>query len=126
MHLENPDGPYLLHPIVPGEKFVVTWTHQLHCLVSGLNFSFCTYAKPQFHVMNEYDRLLRHGPNGKERSIPPGSNSVHTGHCFEILRHSILCHLDMTLEGSHAPPYNGTTGIWSCACVSKSAGSYRS
>jgi hypothetical protein len=61
--------------------------------------------------MNEYDRLLRHGPNGEERSIPAGSSSVHTRHCFEILRHSILCHLDMTLEGSQAPAFNGTTGF---------------
>lgn len=61
--------------------------------------------------MSEYDRILRHGPNGKERSIPPGSYSVHTRHCFEILRQSVLCHLDMTLEGAQAPVLTGTTGF---------------
>ena len=45
VHLENPEGPYLLHPIFPGEKFTVTWTHQLHCLVSTLHLSLLMYAE---------------------------------------------------------------------------------
>lgn len=61
--------------------------------------------------MSEYDRIVRYGRNGQEKIIPPGAYSVHTRHCFEILRQSILCHLDMTLEGSTSAISNGTTGF---------------
>ncbi|KAK2007425.1 hypothetical protein LZ32DRAFT_622203 [Colletotrichum eremochloae] len=91
--------PYLTNPIEDdsGPVYVTTWTHQLHCL---------------FYVMSEYDRIVRNGPNGLERVIPEGFHSVHTRHCFEILRHSILCHLDMTLEGSMpGMPPTGSTGF---------------
>ncbi|KAK6849306.1 hypothetical protein PG995_013139 [Apiospora arundinis] len=84
--IEDPSGPI----------YVTTWTHQLHCL---------------FYVMTEYDRIVRHGPNGLEKVIPPGFHSVHTRHCFEILRQSILCHMDMTLEGSMPGSPSGTTGF---------------
>jgi hypothetical protein len=61
--------------------------------------------------MKEYDRLLRHGPTGQEKIIPEGSRSVHTRHCFEVLRQSVLCHMDMTLEGS-IPHYEyGSSGF---------------
>ncbi|KAH7563687.1 hypothetical protein BM1_00734 [Bipolaris maydis] len=97
VYVEDPERyPYLLDPIIPDQSFIVAWSHQLHCI---------------FYIMSEYDRILRHGPNGKERSIPPGSYSVHTRHCFEILRQSVLCHLDMTLEGAQAPVLTGTTGF---------------
>ena len=36
-----------------------------------------------------------HGRNGEE-------NPHHASHCFEYLRNSILCNLDMTLEGSYS------------------------
>ncbi|EME82686.1 uncharacterized protein MYCFIDRAFT_174241 [Pseudocercospora fijiensis CIRAD86] len=62
----------------------VSWAHQLHCL---------------YLIMNEYDRLIRYGPTGKENQVEHGHAEVHTNHCFDYLRQAILCNADMTLEG---------------------------
>jgi hypothetical protein len=64
--------------------------------------------------MSEYDRLLRHGPNGQETIVPPGEESVHTRHCFEYLRQSVLCNLDMTLEGTSPDMSNGVMSFPVC------------
>jgi hypothetical protein len=37
-------------------------------------------------------------------------NPVHASHCFEYLRNSILCNLDMTLEGSMSTPEDHERG----------------
>lgn len=62
----------------------VAWAHQLHCL---------------YLIMNDFDRAIRYGPTGKENQVEDGHFQVHTNHCFDYLRQSILCTADMTLEG---------------------------
>jgi len=37
-------------------------------------------------------------------------NPYHAGHCFEYLRNSILCNLDMKLEGSMSTPSDKDRG----------------
>lgn len=61
--------------------------------------------------MTKYDRIVRHGPNGQVKVIPPGFHKVYTLHYFKILRQSVLCYLDMTLEGGMPRPPSGTTGF---------------
>ncbi|OLN97664.1 hypothetical protein CCHL11_09625 [Colletotrichum chlorophyti] len=66
------------------ELWKVAWAHQLHCL---------------YLIMNDFDRVVRYGPTGKENEVEEGHFQVHTNHCFDYLRQSILCAADMTLEG---------------------------
>lgn len=83
-----PEYPFLTKPTEPVNDepaFNTAWVHQLHCL---------------YWVMQEYHRVLHHGPDGTEYFIDPTHNSYHTSHCFNYLRQSILCSLDTTLEGS--------------------------
>lgn len=64
----------------------------------------------QYLLMDKYDRVVRIGADGSEASIPEGFHSVHTRHCFDYLRQTILCHLDMTLEGAQEDNPFGTSG----------------
>lgn len=43
--------------------------------------------------MDSYHQLILNGPSEED-------NPSHAAHCFEYLRNSVLCNLDMTLEGS--------------------------
>lgn len=47
--------------------------------------------------MDSYHQLVLNGPSDHD-------NPYHASHCFEYLRNSILCNLDMTLEGSMSTP----------------------
>ncbi|KAK8122633.1 hypothetical protein PG984_011303 [Apiospora sp. TS-2023a] len=100
----------IVHPINEMDFYISNYTSDED--MATLRHRWVDLLPRQFYVMTEYDRIVRHGPNGQERVIPPGFHSVHTRHCFEILRQSILCHLDMTLEGSMpGGPPSGTTGF---------------
>lgn len=46
-----------------------------------------------YYAVDSYHQLIVNGPSDDD-------NPVHASHCFEYLRNSILCNLDMTLEGS--------------------------
>lgn len=53
--------------------------------------------------MDSYHQLIVNGKNGEE-------NPHHAAHCFEYLRNSIMCNLDMTLEGSQSTPMDKSRG----------------
>jgi len=79
---DHKNYPYLGEPISDdpirdGPLYEASWTHALHCL---------------YYSVDTYHQLLVHGVTGEE-------NPYHAAHCFEYLRTSILCNLDMTLEG---------------------------
>ncbi|CAA7270031.1 unnamed protein product [Cyclocybe aegerita] len=61
-----------------GRPYGISMYHQLHCL-NSLRY---TYMVARYNL--EPDPIA-------ERSI------AHTTHCFHVLRHSILCHADLTL-----------------------------
>ena len=67
-------------PIRSGPLFEASWTHALHCL---------------YYSVDSYHQLIVNGRTDDD-------NPVHAAHCFEYLRNSILCNLDMTLEGSQS------------------------
>ncbi len=46
-----------------------------------------------YYSVDTYHQLIINGLTGEE-------NPAHAAHCFEYLRNSILCNLDMTLEGA--------------------------
>ncbi|KAF3055335.1 hypothetical protein CFAM422_013198 [Trichoderma lentiforme] len=69
-------------PIRSGPLFEASWTHALHCL---------------YYSVDSYHQLIVNGPSEDD-------NPRHAAHCFEYLRNSILCNLDMTLEGSMSTP----------------------
>ncbi|UKZ61414.1 uncharacterized protein TrAtP1_002679 [Trichoderma atroviride] len=69
-------------PIRSGPLFEASWTHALHCL---------------YYSVDSYHQLILNGPSEDD-------NPMHAAHCFEYLRNSILCNLDMTLEGSMSTP----------------------
>nr|KAK5447382.1 hypothetical protein LTR18_002961 [Exophiala xenobiotica] len=69
-------------PIRNGPLFEASWTHALHCL---------------YYSVDSYHQLIVNGRTDND-------NPHHAGHCFEYLRNSILCNLDMTLEGSMSTP----------------------
>ncbi|OAG34714.1 hypothetical protein AYO21_11106 [Fonsecaea monophora] len=71
-------------PIRSGPLFEASWTHALHC-------------KQLYYTMDSYHQLIVNGRTDND-------NPYHAAHCFEYLRNSILCNLDMTLEGSMSTP----------------------
>lgn len=79
------------------ERFALSVFHQLHCL-QALQTSI-------LHLATE-------GP-------PSSSHTAHAYHCFDYLRHNIMCAGDMTLEnpnrqrieGLKAPIWAGTTHV---------------
>ncbi|MCJ1352141.1 MAG: hypothetical protein MMC33_002125 [Icmadophila ericetorum] len=72
-------------PLRAGPIFEASWTHALHCL---------------YYSVDSYHQLIVNGRTGEE-------NPHHAAHCFEYLRNSILCNLDMTLEGSYSTSREG-------------------
>ncbi|WQF82788.1 Putative mycotoxin biosynthesis protein UstYa [Colletotrichum destructivum] len=88
IHISNHDQyEHLSEPWVDprgNTLWKVSWAHQLHCL---------------YLIMNDFDRLVRYGVTRKENQVEEGHFQVHTNHCFDYLRQSILCTSDMTLEG---------------------------
>ncbi|ETR96957.1 hypothetical protein M419DRAFT_92860 [Trichoderma reesei RUT C-30] len=75
-------NPITDDPIRSGPLFEASWTHALHCL---------------YYSVDSYHQLILNGPSEED-------NPRHAAHCFEYLRNSILCNLDMTLEGSMSTP----------------------
>ncbi|KAL6874777.1 hypothetical protein J3F83DRAFT_728656 [Trichoderma novae-zelandiae] len=75
-------NPITDDPIRSGPLFEASWTHALHCL---------------YYSVDSYHQLIVNGPSEDD-------NPRHAAHCFEYLRNSILCSLDMTLEGSMSTP----------------------
>ncbi|KAK1238444.1 hypothetical protein MKX07_006590 [Trichoderma sp. CBMAI-0711] len=75
-------NPITDDPIRSGPLFEASWTHALHCL---------------YYSVDSYHQLILNGPTEED-------NPRHAAHCFEYLRNSILCNLDMTLEGSMSTP----------------------
>ncbi|CAO2658209.1 Nn.00g059320.m01.CDS01 [Neocucurbitaria sp. VM-36] len=78
--------PHPLHDYLPTHTVYTTAvTHQLHCL---------------YTILEAYNsqKLLLQNP----QSPPPLKSHFpwHTTHCFEYLRHSILCAADVALEGA--------------------------
>lgn len=56
-----------------------------------------------YYSVDSYHQLVVNGRTGDE-------NPHHAAHCFEYLRNSILCSLDMTLEGSQSTMADKTRG----------------
>ncbi|KAH8122414.1 hypothetical protein FP744_10001177 [Trichoderma asperellum] len=83
-YLDHPllGKPITDDPIRSGPLFEASWTHALHCL---------------YYSVDSYHQLILNGPSEDD-------NPKHAAHCFEYLRNSILCNLDMTLEGSMSTP----------------------
>ncbi|UKZ49096.1 hypothetical protein TrVGV298_003335 [Trichoderma virens] len=83
-YLDHPllGKPITDDPIRSGPLFEASWTHALHCL---------------YYSVDSYHQLILNGPSEDD-------NPRHAAHCFEYLRNSILCNLDMTLEGSMSTP----------------------
>ncbi|KAL7807198.1 hypothetical protein V8C44DRAFT_337943 [Trichoderma aethiopicum] len=75
-------NPITDDPIRSGPLYEASWTHALHCL---------------YYSVDSYHQLILNGPSEDD-------NPMHAAHCFEYLRNSILCNLDMTLEGSMSTP----------------------
>jgi len=69
-------------PLRSGPLYEASFTHALHCL---------------YYSVDSYHQLI---VNGRSENDDP----YHAAHCFEYLRNSILCNLDMTLEGSMSKP----------------------
>src|SRR4051812_21155185 len=59
-------------------------------LIPMLIYNLCHQL---YYLVDSYHQLVLVGPSEND-------NPYHAGHCFEYLRNSILCNLDMTLEGS--------------------------
>lgn len=93
-------------PMRSGPLYEASWTHALHCVRGPVTF-FVTnftlfYANIYFflqlyYAVDSYHQLVLNGPSEND-------NPYHAAHCFEYLRNSILCNLDMTLEGSMSTP----------------------
>ncbi|KIV98730.1 uncharacterized protein PV09_09513 [Verruconis gallopava] len=81
-------NPITDDPLRSGPLFEASWTHAIHCL---------------YYAVDSYHQLLLNGPSEAD-------NPHHASHCFEYLRTSILCNLDMTLEGELSTPAEAARG----------------
>ncbi|KAF2216465.1 hypothetical protein CERZMDRAFT_33975 [Cercospora zeae-maydis SCOH1-5] len=101
IHVEpNSDHKLLQHSFVSESSNgtsvqLVSWVHQLHCL----------YA-----LMDAYDAVVQFGSDGAEGEVLKGHKQVHSSHCFDYLRQTILCNMDSALEGAREPGGKGTDG----------------
>jgi hypothetical protein len=56
-----------------------------------------------YYSVDSYHQLVLHG-------VTDETNPHHASHCFEYLRNSIMCSLDMTLEGAYSVYQEGGRG----------------
>ena len=95
-------------PLRSGPLFEASWTHALHCLY---------YSVDSYHqLVLSYNKHTNPSTSSEETSTTGGDpdadkwsdpNPYHASHCFEYLRNSILCNLDMTLEGDYSAHREG-------------------
>lgn len=79
-------GGFLTHPNLASERSTFAVFHQLHCL-DGIRHAYWT--------------LLDAATNGEtieESSAPHHVRPNHVKHCIELLRNTITCQPDLTLE----------------------------
>ena len=84
-------NPITDDPLRTGPLYEASWTHSLHCLCHLVDsyHQLLLLASPILPPFPEYNTSFSHTPN-----------PTHYAHCTEYLRNSIICNLDMTLEGS--------------------------
>lgn len=71
--------------------------HYITSLISSISLTNVFNIFKLYYSVDSYHQLILNGPSEDD-------NPKHAAHCFEYLRNSILCNLDMTLEGSMSTP----------------------
>lgn len=84
-------------------RFCVAGFHQLHCLVSDIRFHIYPwfFDDIQYLIYADFRRAL---------SGDIQQSDMHTLHCFDYLRESIICAADSALEPFRSPFDGGTGG----------------
>ncbi|KAF2234811.1 hypothetical protein EV356DRAFT_446112, partial [Viridothelium virens] len=79
-------GSFFKHPSIASSRSALSVFHQQHCL-DGLRISYCAV----------YDDAMaeRKLDEGK---LPMMSSTTHMRHCLDLLRQSLMCQPDMTVE----------------------------
>jgi hypothetical protein len=95
-------GGFFEHPKIAREKSVFAVFHQMHCLVS-YSPSLNTYSTHnlQENVWRSWWLVYEASKNGTVivgSDMPPMLNPIHVNHCVELLRLSLQCRPDLTLE----------------------------
>lgn len=79
-------GGFFAHPALAPKRSAFSVFHQLHCL-NGIREGYWTV----FQAATEGRRVA-------EQDLPMMSSPPHIRHCIDLLRHSLMCNPDTTVE----------------------------
>ncbi|MCJ1285826.1 hypothetical protein MMC26_005167 [Xylographa opegraphella] len=96
-----PRGGFFAHPGIAPHRSTFSVFHQLHCL-DGIRQGYWTFYQ-----------MAAKGQKLQEEELPMMSSPPHVRHCIDLLRQSLMCHADTTVEvkekGSDGVKGFGTT-----------------
>ncbi|KAK1979233.1 hypothetical protein LZ30DRAFT_597385 [Colletotrichum cereale] len=98
------EGGFFKHPRLAPRKSCVAVFHQLHCL--DMIRQTLYEARPDFAARQQRHRndTTAHDDHNHAHDM------YHVGHCFDLVRQSILCRPDLTIEVGD-PAIGGVTGF---------------
>ncbi|KAK1579686.1 uncharacterized protein LY79DRAFT_672332 [Colletotrichum navitas] len=111
------EGGFFKHPKLAPQKSCVAVFHQLHCL--DMIRQTLYEARPDFAARSRNDTGARGsrtaaaaaaGHHRTEHDHNHAHDMYHVGHCFDLVRQSILCKPDLTIEVGD-PAIGGVTGF---------------
>jgi len=80
------DGGFFVHPVVAPTRATFSSFHQLHCL-DGIRGAYWASH-----------RTAIRGGKLNETELPMDMQPRHVRHCIDLLRQSLMCHADTTVE----------------------------
>ncbi|KAK1961356.1 hypothetical protein LY78DRAFT_662176 [Colletotrichum sublineola] len=104
------EGGFFKHPTLAPQKSCMAVFHQLHCL--DMIRQTLYEARPDFvaHSHNDTNARESHADHETAHDHNHSHGMYHIGHCFDLVRQSILCRPDLTIEVGD-PAIGGVTGF---------------
>ncbi|KAK2017114.1 hypothetical protein LZ32DRAFT_39060 [Colletotrichum eremochloae] len=104
------EGGFFKHPTLAPQKSCMAVFHQLHCL--DMIRQTLYEARPDFvaHSHNDTNARESHADHETAHDHNHSHDMYHIGHCFDLVRQSILCRPDLTIEVGD-PAIGGVTGF---------------
>ncbi|OHE94396.1 hypothetical protein CORC01_10324 [Colletotrichum orchidophilum] len=104
------EGGFFQHPALAPNKSCIAVFHQLHCL--DLIRQALYEARPD--IMEQVNNTSHPADHQADHDASPDHNHVkdmyHIGHCIDLVRQSIICRPDLTVEVGD-PAVGGVTGF---------------
>ncbi|KAG9235074.1 hypothetical protein BJ875DRAFT_399930 [Amylocarpus encephaloides] len=81
-----PEGGFFTHPTIAPTRSALAVFHQLHC-TNGIWLAYWA----------NHDAAV-HGQKLSDEDLPPHIQPSHVRHCIDLLRQTLMCHADTTIE----------------------------